>query len=155
MSAFRPPCITGMRLAAPVFFLAALLSAAPIGAAELDLPDLVIPRRSRQDIPQPYVRLDIDADWIARLPRFRRLYPVAAEEESFFSSMPVPNPPFAGPPLPALADRRIPSGVYGAQLPIMLLTQPDDSEKGRSPDRRKRIDANIPLRCGGKPTWRS
>ena len=78
MSSLRPPGKGIRRLTALCFFVLFILipQAVSLGAGELYLPDLVIPRRSKKDIPQPYVQLNIDSDWIYRLPRHRRIYPL-------------------------------------------------------------------------------
>ena len=123
MSVMRPPCAVGKRPAAPAFIALFLLAAAGIGAGELNLPELYIPKRARQDIPQPWPTLGIDTDWIAELPRFRRIYPIspAIPPLGFY-----PEPDSFGVPLGALAvfdgKRRfavLNTGVRGPAEPIM------------------------------------
>jgi len=57
-----------------------------VAAQNLELPELVLPGRSRVDIVQPDAVPDVTAPWIARLPNHRRIYPLAVE-----SVMPYPD----------------------------------------------------------------
>lgn len=53
-----------------------LLSTTVLSAQDLILPDLILFRQSRSDIPQPNVYPDAAESWDTELPSFRRQYPI-------------------------------------------------------------------------------
>jgi hypothetical protein len=108
MSVLRPPCGSQKVLIASVIILILSVQSVSAGAGELDLPDLVVPRRFRTDAVQPYEDLHVDGEWTFRLPSFRRLYRIPVRIDAVVVS-PDPSPETVGIPLKALS-----SSVTGA-----------------------------------------
>ena len=75
MQATRPPRTAIVRRHLTILFL---LTSTALTGQDFILPDLVLSRQARQDIPQPGVYSDISEKWIPELPRYRRQYPLAA-----------------------------------------------------------------------------
>ncbi len=79
----------------PRWILLLFFSAAALSGQEFILPDLILSKLIRPDVPQPDVYPDAAALWAAELPSFRRQYPIPAAG-SFDIHMIVPGNSPAG-----------------------------------------------------------
>ena len=75
MQATRPPRTAIVRRHVTILFL---LTSTVLSGQNLILPDLILSRRARPDVPQPGVYSDASEMWKPELPRYRRQYPLDA-----------------------------------------------------------------------------